>query len=106
MTYKITHRTIYEYSAPVTVSHHAARVEPRPLAAQVTEDFSLHVAPAPALQKTRTDYFGNQLCLFSIQEVHARLEIVTNSRVALSTEPAVAVETSPAWEEVARLRAP
>ena len=67
MTYQIIHRTIYEYSAPVTVSHHAARVEPRPLAAQVTEDFSLHVAPAPALQKTRTDYFGNRIWGFAIQ---------------------------------------
>ena len=34
MTFQIVHRTIYEYASPVTVSHHAARVEPRVLASQ------------------------------------------------------------------------
>ena len=29
MSYQITHRTLYEYTAPVTVSHHVARLEPR-----------------------------------------------------------------------------
>ena len=27
MTYQILHRTLYEYAAPVTVSHHVARLE-------------------------------------------------------------------------------
>ena len=27
MNYRIVHRTLYEYAAPVTVSHHVARLE-------------------------------------------------------------------------------
>ncbi len=39
MTYNLIHRTIYDYAAPVTVSHHAARVEPRRLSHQTVEIF-------------------------------------------------------------------
>src|SRR5262245_47887595 len=50
MTYTITHRTLYEYSAPVTVSHHVARLEPRATPAQLQEHFSLTLFPEPALR--------------------------------------------------------
>ena len=86
MTYNILHRTLYEYAAPVTVSHHVARLEPRATPAQARESFSLKVFPEPTLRKERADYFGNQLCLFSIQEVHKRLEIITHSRVTMRAE--------------------
>ena len=103
MTYNILHRTLYEYAAPVTVSHHVARLEPRATSAQARESFSLKVFPEPTLRKERADYFGNQLCLFSIQEVHKRLEIITYSRVTVRAEKPPAPEASPAWEEVAAL---
>jgi len=103
MTYNILHRTLYDYTAPVTVSHHVARLEPRATTVQVQESFSLKIFPEPALRKERVDYFGNQLCLFSIQEVHSRLEIITHSRVTVRKETPPAPETSPAWEEVATL---
>jgi len=103
MTYNILHRTLYDYAAPVTVSHHVARLEPRATTAQAQESFSLKIFPEPALRKERVDYFGNQLCLFSIQEVHSRLEIITHSRVTVQKETPPAPETSPAWEEVAAL---
>ena len=86
MTYHILHRTLYEYAAPVTVSHHVARLEPRGTPAQARESFSLKIFPEPVLRKERVDYFGNQLCLFSIQEVHRRLEIITHSRVTVRPE--------------------
>ena len=103
MTYHITHCTRYEYAAPVSVSQHVARLEPRATATQTCGSFTLEILPEPTLRRTRPDYFGNQLCLFSIQEAHARLEIETHSRVAMHASPAVALEASPPWEEVARL---
>ena len=87
MNYHITHRTLYEYAAPVSVSHHVARLAPRVTPAQACENFSLSIFPEPALRKERTDYFGNQLCFFAIQEIHSRLEIITRSRVAVSPRP-------------------
>jgi transglutaminase-like putative cysteine protease len=103
MTCNILHKTIYGYSAPVTVSQHAARVEPRSLRNQFLEDFSLRIEPAPSLRKTRTDYFGNRICFFSIQEVHWRLEIVAQCRVTVAAFTPPALSLSPRWEEVARL---
>jgi len=103
MTYNIIHRTLYEYAAPVAVSHHVARLEPRGTAAQERESFSLKIFPEPTLRKARTDYFGNQLCLFSIQEVHSRLEIITHSRVTVRADRPPTPAPSSGWEEVARL---
>ena len=103
MTYNILHRTLYDYTAPVTVSHHVARLEPRGTSVQAQESFSLKIFPEPTLRKEREDYFGNQLCLFSIQEVHSKLEIITHSRVTVRRETPPVSETTPVWEEVAAL---
>jgi transglutaminase-like putative cysteine protease len=103
MIYQITHRTLYDYAAPVAVSQHVARLEPLSTATQSRESFSLTIFPEPTLRKERRDYFGNQLCLFSIQEVHKKLEIITRSRVNVRTPNPVDPEASSAWEEVAAL---
>ena len=103
MNYKIVHRTSYDYAAPVTVSHHVARLEPRVTATQQREDYTLRISPAPAIRKSRKDYFGNELCFFSIQQVHERLETVTTSRVTVHAPPAVVADESSEWEQVATL---
>jgi transglutaminase-like putative cysteine protease len=103
MTYNIIHRTLYEYAAPVTMSHHVARLEPRAMATQALENFSLEIFPEPALRKARPDYFGNRLCLFSVQEVHSKLEIITHSRVNMSVKNLPAPESSPSWEDAAKM---
>jgi transglutaminase-like putative cysteine protease len=103
MNYHITHRTLYEYAAPVSVSHHVARLEPRTSATQTCENFSLKIFPEPSLRKARMDYFGNQLCFFAIQEIHSRLEIVTSSRVTVQVRTPVANESTAPWESVAEM---
>jgi transglutaminase-like putative cysteine protease len=103
MTYNVVHRTVYEYTAPVAVSHHVARLEPRSNATQQREHFELKIFPEPALTKTRADYFGNRLCFFSIQQVHRRLEILAAGRVSVQGAKAPLPEAAPPWEDVARL---
>ena len=103
MTYNLVHKTIYEYAEPVTVSHHAARVEPRTLAHQQVKNFSLHIGPTPAVSKPRVDFFGNQVCGFSIQEIHQRLEITARSRVNVAATTLPVPELSPDWEGVVKL---
>jgi transglutaminase-like putative cysteine protease len=103
MNYHITHRTLYEYAAPVSVSHHVARLEPRTSVTQTCENFSLKIFPEPSLRKARTDYFGNQLCFFAIQEIHSRLEIVTSSRVTVQSRTPAANESTAPWESVAEM---
>jgi transglutaminase-like putative cysteine protease len=103
VTYSITHRTLYEYAAPVTVSQHVARLEPRATNGQTKESFSLKIFPQPTLRKEREDYFGNHLCLFTIQEVHKKLEIITHSRVKVRGGRPLAPDASAGWEETAEL---
>jgi len=103
MIYNITHRTLYEYAAPVTVSHHVARLEPRATPVQERERFTLKIFPEPSLRKERADYFGNQLCLFAIQEIHSKFEIITSSRVTVRAKDDSAPEPATPWEEVAAL---
>jgi transglutaminase-like putative cysteine protease len=101
MNYHVTHRTLYEYAAPVSVSHHVARLEPLATATQSCENFSLRIFPEPALRRARTDYFGNQLCFFAIQEIHSKLEIITHSRVTVLPGNAAQNESTMPWETVA-----
>jgi transglutaminase-like putative cysteine protease len=103
MNYHVTHRTLYEYTAPVSVSHHVARLEPLVTNTQTRESFSLQIFPAPALRKTRPDYFGNQLCFFAIQEIHSKLEIITHSRVMVNAEKNPQRESAAPWESVAEM---
>ena len=91
MNYSIRHRTTYDYAEPVTVSHHAARVEPRTSPIQRRAAFELRIAPTPALRKMRTDYFGNRVCFFSIQEIHECLEITSECVVTVSVPPGLTV---------------
>lgn len=101
MTYRVIHRTTYEYREPVTVSHHAARMRPRSTATQAREDFVLQIEPTPALRKMRSDFFGNRVCYFSVQEIHRRLEVTATSVVAVTASTPPALGLSPAWAEVA-----
>src|SRR5580658_3233653 len=103
MTFDVLHRTFYRYSQPVTVSQHAARVEPRALPGQIVEHFSLSIEPAPPVRKTRDDYFGNRVCFFSIQEVHSRLEIIAHSRLTVAAVTPPVLSLSPPWERVVQL---
>jgi transglutaminase-like putative cysteine protease len=78
------------------------RLEPRATATQQQREFALSISPEPALRKTRTDYFANQICIFSIQEIHSQLEIVAESRVVVRANPPPRPGSSLPWEEVAR----
>jgi transglutaminase-like putative cysteine protease len=103
MNYRILHRTVYEYSEPVTVSHHAARLKPRLTGVQQRADFSLDIVPEPAVRTMRTDYFGNPVCFFSVQQIHQRLEITASSLVWINRVTPTALGLSPDWKHVAAL---
>ena len=103
MNFRIVHRTVYNYSQPVTVSHHAALLEPLTLPHQQLLEFSSQIAPEPSVRKMRTDYFGNRVCFFSIQELHKRFEVVAKSLVNMKEVTPPAASLSPPWEQVVTL---
>jgi len=102
VNYRITHRTTYEYAEPVAVSHHAARVEPRVTASQSRTDWRIAISPEPAVQVQRPDFFGNRVCFFAIQELHAKLEVTATSIVSVEAQSLPVPGLSRPWEEVAR----
>ena len=103
MIFRVIHRTVYDYTEAVTVSHHAARVKPRLTSAQERADFALRILPEPSVQTMRTDYFGNRVCFFSIQQIHHRLEVTATSLVVARTVTPPALALSPPWSQVVEL---
>ncbi len=103
MNYRVTHTTTYDYSEPVTVSHHVARLQPRATPTQRKIEFELRVTPEPSVRTLHTDYFGNSATFFSIEQLHSELEVTAISTVEVVADPQPALDVSPAWETVAEM---
>jgi transglutaminase-like putative cysteine protease len=88
--YEVKHETRYEYEFPVSLSYHHLHLQPRDWSTlQHIEDFSMRIDPQPADFLERTDFFGNHVQSFSIQEPHESLVISTRfkARVIASIPP-------------------
>ncbi len=91
----------YDYSEPVAVSHHLARLSPRVLPHQQRLGHDLQIEPEPAATGTHTDYFGNEVTYFAMQGAHTRLTVRARSRVAVQATSVPAPSDTPPWETVA-----
>jgi transglutaminase-like putative cysteine protease len=98
VTYDVVHTTSYEYTDPVSVSHHVARLSPRALPQQVCLSHELHIEPTPAVITRHVDYFGNVTTFFAMQGAHTRLTVRARSQVALRTPSTLRPSDSPPWE--------
>jgi transglutaminase-like putative cysteine protease len=98
--FEVSHTTVYDYRAPVTVSHHLMRLTPRALQRQRLLEHDIELQPRPAATNLRVDYFGNDVTFATIEQTYRRLSVISRSRVAVS--PAFIPEASetPAWETV------
>jgi len=102
MTYRITHKTTYQYTRPVSFGNHAALLKPRSQPQSVCRWNELRIVPAPATRSDRIDYFGNYVTIFTIQEPHETLEIEARSEVTLYGDPAPWPKDSPPWDKIAK----
>jgi transglutaminase-like putative cysteine protease len=100
MTYRIIHKTTYEYEQPVSFGNHVAYLIPRTQPHHICMSHELRVTPAPASQRERVDFFGNTFVFFTIREPHEELKIEACSRVMVDGPPVKWPETAPAWDEV------
>ena len=101
MTYRIVHRTVYNYKHPVSLGTHAAYLTPRSRPHHRCVWNELRIKPMPATRDERVDYFGNLVTFFSIQEPHEELQVEARSEVIFNAEPAQWPEPCAAWEHVA-----
>lgn len=97
--YRITHTTTYAYGEPVALCQNLAHLTPRPSPYQRAEDSTLDITPEPAFRVKGSDYFGNPVTYFTVQERHAALVVRASHRVMVRTVKSQ-VESTPAWEEV------
>jgi transglutaminase-like putative cysteine protease len=100
MRYRVTHRTIYSYSQPVSVCHNLFHLRPRPSALQQCNRSSLAIDPLPAVVTDRSDFFGNPTTFAIVQQLHRTLSVEAVSEVDLGRRtPPDPAESTP-WEAV------
>jgi transglutaminase-like putative cysteine protease len=98
MVYRISHVTSYEYSDAVSICHNEARLTPRATSHQRVVRSQLLVEPAVASLAQETDYFGNVVHWFSLQEAHTRLSVTAMSEVDVKRFEPPAARLSGPWE--------
>ncbi len=104
MRYTITHRTLYQYSSGVALCHNEARLLPRETPWQLCRPSQIRIKPRPALLVERTDFFGNRVLYFAIQDIHRRLEVTVATEVrVLDERPFDATSASPPWEQTRQM---
>ena len=102
MRYRITHRTSYQHSETVPICQNALWLTPRADGRQRREAFRLEITPEPSTRSTRTDYFGNEVVYFSIDNGYRALEIAAVSDVRVDARPPGNLAETPPWERLAQ----
>src|SRR5215831_3060093 len=100
MKYRVSHNTTYSYEDFVSISHNEARLTPRRTGRQATTRTQFLIEPAPAELVTETDYFGNVVSFFSIEESHAKLAVTAVSEVDVNGDPPPDPSGSIPWEMI------
>jgi transglutaminase-like putative cysteine protease len=101
MRYQISHRTTYKYGSPVSVGNHVACLKPRSYAGNELLSNLQHISPTPVTFTERTDFFGNTLWFFTVQDSHEELVVESRSEVLRATRPPSNELTGRPWEESA-----
>jgi transglutaminase-like putative cysteine protease len=98
----VRHRTTYEYSQDVSISHHLLHLLPRDSRNQKCQRSSLIVEPAPAISKSDRDYFGNHITYLTVEEPHGKLVIFATSTVEVAPLPLPEPAATTPWDGIHR----
>jgi transglutaminase-like putative cysteine protease len=101
MIYKIVHRTTYKYVYPVSFGSHVACLKPRSFSGNRLVRHEMRIEPGPTECTERVDYFGNQLCFFTIQEPHHALSVEARSEVVVDRAADSNGKSASPWEHSA-----
>ena len=81
MTYSVEHTTHYKYHEQVSLCHNIAALFPRNTDQQICTASNLIISPLPDVLEEHTDFFGNKLYYFVIEQEHIELTVTIKSRV-------------------------
>ena len=79
--YRVVHVTEYSYSEPVTLCHNETRMTPLQSPNQACGESRITVSPTPEEQVSRTDFFGNAVNYFGVEQPHEQLRVEAHSIV-------------------------
>ncbi|RYE90637.1 MAG: transglutaminase family protein, partial [Cytophagaceae bacterium] len=104
-SYKIQHRTRYAYAAPVIDCANQLMIYPLPDARLTVKSHAVSITQQPEVALF-TDYFGNQVGVFSLIQPHS--ELVIDSLAEVETHaiqfPMDEATAAAQWENLAGLR--
>ncbi len=96
--YKIVHTTTYHYSSPVSVCHNLLILTPRESERLRCPSHRLIIRPTPLTTERRSDFFGNYVHAFAIEELHRSLTVTSTSRVEIKPDERLNGAEIPTWE--------
>lgn len=73
--YSVRHQTRYLYADHVAISYNRVHSQPRQSPWQTFSQARLSIDPEPAFLVHQTDFFGNPVTFFTVQEPHAELGV-------------------------------
>lgn len=102
MNYRVTHTTRYLYSSPVGYCRNQACLLPRDTPRQTCLASRLEISPSPADLRERSDFFGNRLTHFAVQDSHKELTVSADSEVSVVPVDPQALEPAKqeSWEMI------
>jgi transglutaminase-like putative cysteine protease len=80
-TYRVTHRTEYEYESEVSSSYGQLHLLPRELPGQRCLSAAVTIDPPAEVYRERVDYFGNRVSFLAIHQPHRALTVTASSLV-------------------------
>ena len=85
MNYEVVHTTEYLYEGTISLCHNIARLMPRSTATQFCKKTNVHISPQPDAVNEYTDFFGNKVLYFAIQQEHKKLIVTVSSLISKIT---------------------
>ncbi|MFC7551604.1 alpha-E domain-containing protein [Pseudoroseomonas wenyumeiae] len=101
MNWRVRHVTTYRYAETVDMATHMLHLSPRAMPGQRVLAEEIRCTPTPSRLTQGTDHFGNRVTWLSIDQPHARFEVVAEARVETAFPPPPAADATPPWEELA-----
>jgi transglutaminase-like putative cysteine protease len=102
--YRITHSTFYHYSQSVGLCQNEVKLQPRNFWRQHCHNSHFDIKPTPVDIRERTDFFGNRVAYFAIQQPHTSLIVTAISDVTtFLKESNLDLFNQLTWEQVRSL---
>jgi transglutaminase-like putative cysteine protease len=102
--YRITHSTFYHYSQSVGLCQNEIKLQPRNFWRQHCHNSRFDIKPTPLDFRERTDFFGNRVTYFAIQQPHTQLIVTAISEVTIfPRENNLDLFNQLTWEQVRSL---